>query len=121
MVRVGEYEIHYNAIETLSPEVAQANSIQRSIGHGLVNVSVRERLADGTTRPVNASVENYVSDLTDTREPLSFRTVRGDATYHLATFTLRHDEPMRFHRDVRYDRNENSEPVSFIQRFYIER
>ena len=37
MVRVGEYEIHYNAIETrfLTPEVAQANSIQRSIGHGL--------------------------------------------------------------------------------------
>ncbi|GED46122.1 hypothetical protein HME01_19740 [Vreelandella aquamarina] len=124
MVRVGEYEIHYNAIETrfLTSEVAQANSIQRSIGHGLVNVSVRERQPDGTTRPVNASVEGYVSDLTDTREPLSFRTVHdGDATYHLATFTLRQDEPMRFNLDVRYDRNENPEPVSFIQRFYIER
>ena len=124
MVEVGDYEIHYNASETrfLTPEVAQANYLQRSIGHGLVNISVRERQPDGSTLPVNASVQGHVSGLTDTREPLSFRTVHdGDATYHLATFTLRHDEPMRFNLEVRYDRNANPEPVSFIKRFYIER
>ncbi|ASK20735.1 MAG: DUF4426 domain-containing protein [Vreelandella alkaliphila] len=124
LVRIGDYEIHYSAVATsfLTPEVAQAHGIQRSAGLGLVNVSVRERQEDGSTRAVNASVQGHVTGLTDAQESLSFRTVHdGDATYHLATFALRHDEPTRFNLDVRYDRNASPERVSFIQRFYIER
>ncbi|MGM0833859.1 DUF4426 domain-containing protein [Halomonas qinghailakensis] len=124
LTRIGDYEIHYSAVATsfLTPEVAQAHGIQRSAGHGLVNVSVRERQEDGGTRAVNASVQGHVTGLADAQESLSFRTVHdGDATYHLATFALRHDEPMRFNLDVRYDRNASPERVSFIQRFYIER
>ncbi|MCC5904292.1 MAG: DUF4426 domain-containing protein [Halomonas sp.] len=123
-VQVGDYDIHYSAVSTsfLTPEVAQAHNIQRSANRGLVNVSVRERLEDGSTRPVSAGIQGYVSGLTGTQEPLSFRTVHdGDATYHLAPFTMRHDEAMRFELDVRYDRNESPASVNFIQRFYIER
>ena len=122
--RVGDYDIHYSAINSsfLTPEVAQANNIQRSANRGLVNVSVRERQEDGSTLPVNASVQGHVSGLTGAQEPLNFRTVHeGDATYHLAPFTLRDDEAMRFELSVRYDRNAAPEPVSFIQRFYIDR
>ncbi|MFC7368293.1 DUF4426 domain-containing protein [Vreelandella zhaodongensis] len=122
-VRVDNYEIHYSAVSTgfLTPEVAQAHNIQRSANRGLVNVSVRERMEDDSTRPVNAGIQGYVSGLTGTQEPLAFRTVHdGDATYHLAPFTLRHDEAMRFELDVRYDRNEAPESVNFMQRFYIE-
>lgn len=122
--RVGDYDIHYSAVNSsfLTPEVAQANSIQRSANRGLVNVSVRERQEDGSTRPVNASVQGHVSGLTGVQESLSFRTVHdGDATYHLAPFTLRDDEAMRFELSVRYDRNAAPEPVNFIQRFYIDR
>lgn len=123
-VQVGDYEIHYSAVSTsfLTPEVAEAHNIQRSANRGLVNVSVRERRDDGSTRPVSAGIQGYVSGLTGTQEPLSFRTVHdGDSTYHLAPFTMRHDEAMRFELDVRYDRNESPESVNFIQRFYIER
>ncbi len=106
----------------LTPEVAQANNLQRSANRGLVNVSVRERQEDGSTRPVNASVQGHVSGLTGAQESLSFRTVHdGDATYHLAPFTLLDDENMRFELSVRYDRNAAPEPVNFIQRFYIDR
>ncbi|GEN27725.1 hypothetical protein HVA01_13710 [Halovibrio variabilis] len=122
--RVGDYEIHYSAVNSsfLTPEVAQANNLQRSANRGLVNVSVRERQEDGSTRPVNASVQGHVSGLTGAQESLSFRTVHdGDATYHLAPFTLRDDEAMRFELSVRYDRNAAPEPVNFIQRFYIDR
>ncbi len=122
-VRVGNYDIHYNAISTvfLTPEVAQAHNVQRSANRGLVNISVRERLDDGSTRPVSASIQGHVSGLTGSQEPLSFRTVHdGDATYYLAPFTMRHDQAMRFELDVRYDRNEAPEPVNFMQRFYIE-
>lgn len=123
-VQMGNYDIHYSAISTrfLTPDVAQAHNIQRSANQGLVNVSVRERMEDGSTRPVSAGVQGYVSGLTGTQEPLSFRTIHdGDATYHLAPFTLRHDEALRFGLDVRYDRNEAPETINFIQRFYIER
>lgn len=123
-VSVGDYEIHYSAVNSsfLTPEVAQANNLQRSANRGLVNVSVRERQEDGTTRPVNASVQGHVSGLTGVQESLSFRTVHdGDATYHLAPFTMREDESMRFELSVRYDRNAAPEPVNFIQRFYIDR
>lgn len=122
--QIGDYEIHYSAVNSsfLTPEVAQANNIQRSVSRGLVNVSVRERQEDGSTRPVNASVQGHVSGLTGTQESLSFRTVHdGDATYHLAPFTMREDESMRFELNVRYDRNAAPAPVNFIQRFYIDR
>lgn len=122
--RVGDYEIHYSAVNSsfLTPEVAQANNLQRSVNRGLVNVSVRERQEDGSTRAVNASVQGHVSGLTGVQESLSFRTVHdGDATYHLAPFTMREDESMRFELSVRYDRNAAPEPVNFIQRFYIDR
>ena len=122
--QIGDYEIHYSAVNSsfLTPEVAQANNIQRSVSRGLVNVSVRERQEDGSTRPVNASVQGHVSGLTGTQESLSFRTVHdGDATYHLAPFTMREDESMRFELSVRHDRNAAPAPVNFIQRFYIDR
>lgn len=122
--RVGDYEIHYSAVNSsfLTPEVAQAHNLQRSANRGLVNVSVRERQGDGSTLPVNASVQGHVSGLTGAQQSLSFRTVHdGDATYHLAPFTMREDENMRFELSVRYDRNAAPEPVNFIQRFYIDR
>ena len=122
--QVGDYQIHYSAISTdfLTPEVALAYDIQRSVALGLINVSVREEQEDGSTIPVNASIEGSVGDLSGSSEPLRFRTVHEDnATYHLATFSLRHDDPMRFNLNVRYDRNAAPEPVSFVQRFYIDR
>ncbi|XKH59842.1 DUF4426 domain-containing protein [Halomonas sediminis] len=122
--QVGDYEIHYSAVNTsfLTPEVAQANNIQRSQGIALLNVSVLETQPDGSSRPVSASVQGSVSGLTDTPRNLAFRTVHdGDSTYQLATFRIQEDEPMRFDLDVRYDRNQAPAEVSFIQRFYLNR
>jgi len=122
--RFGRYQIHYNAVNTsfLTPEVAAANGIQRSRVQALLNVSVREEQEDGTTRPVQASVEGRVGNLAGQSQPLTFRTLREDgAVYHLATFRIQEDEPMRFDLSVRYDRNAPPGEVSFIQRFYIDR
>ncbi|WP_192035898.1 DUF4426 domain-containing protein [Halomonas sp. YLGW01] len=122
--RIGRYQIHYNAVSTsfLTPEVAAANDIQRSRVQALLNVSVREERDDGTTRPVSASVDGTVGNLAGQSQPLAFRTVHEDnAIYHLATFRIQEDEPMRFDLRVRYDRNAPPAEVSFIQRFYIDR
>mgnify|MGYP000016931512 CR=1 FL=1 len=123
--QVGDYQIHYSAISTdfLTPEVAQAYGIQRSVGLGLVNVSVLEEQEDGSTVPVSANIDGSVGELSGSdEETMRFRTVReNDTINQISTFTLRHDEPMRFALDVRYDRNAEPETISFVERFYIER
>jgi hypothetical protein len=120
----GAYEIHYSAVSTrfLTPEVARSYGLQRSAGLGLINVSVRERQDDGTTRATNAGVKGSVGLLDDTPKALNFRTVRDNgAVYQLATFRLQYDAPLHFALKVRTDRNAEPERVDFIQRFYLER
>lgn len=123
--QAGDYQIHYSAISTdfLTPEVAKAYGIQRSRRLGLVNVSVLQEQEDGSTIPVSASIDGSVGELSgNSEESLRFKTVRKDnRIYQMSTFTLRHDEPMRFDLDVRYDRNAEPESVNFVERFYIER
>ncbi|GAB2790146.1 DUF4426 domain-containing protein [Halomonas shantousis] len=121
MERVGDYEIHYSAINTafLTPEVADAYDITRSQVQALLNVSVLKRQPDGSTRAVNAMVNGNVGNLAGQTSPLAFRTVReGDAIYQLATFRIIEGEPMRFSLMVTYDPDQPPAEVAFIQRFY---
>ncbi|PAU77625.1 DUF4426 domain-containing protein [Halomonas salipaludis] len=123
--QVGDYQIHYSAVNTsfLSDEIAEEYGIQRSRAHALLNVSVVEEQDDGTTRPVNAGVSGSAGPLSGGQSALAFRNVRGagDTRAQIATFRIHDDEPMRFDLDVTYDRNREPARVSFIQRFYIER
>ncbi|GGX85461.1 hypothetical protein GCM10007160_11090 [Litchfieldella qijiaojingensis] len=122
--QVGNYQIHYSAVNTsfLPADVAAAYDIQRSQIQALLNISVREELEDGSTRPVNATVNGNVGNLAGQLQSLSFRTVRDDdAIYHLATFRIQEDEPMRFNLNVTYDRNQEPASINFVQRFYIDR
>lgn len=122
--QVGDYQIHYNALNTsfLNPEVATATGIQRSQVTGMVNVSVLEAQDDGSTRAINARVDGKVSGLTGQALPLDFRTVRdGESIYHIATFRIHEGEAMRFALEVSPDRNAAPVEVDFIQRFYIDR
>lgn len=121
--RVGNYQIHYSAVETsfLTPEVAAAYDIQRSKLMALLSVSVLEEQPDGTTQAVQAIVDGRVGNLVGQSQPLSFRTIReGDAIYQIALFRIQHNEPMRFTLNVRYDRNAEPAEVAFMQRFFID-
>ncbi|MDT8878909.1 DUF4426 domain-containing protein [Halomonas saccharevitans] len=123
--QVGDYQIHYSAVNTsfLPEAVAREHGIQRSQAMALLNVSVMERLEDGSTRPVIASVEGRSGTLDGSEgRPLAFRSLRiNDTPSQVAVFRIREDEPMRFDLRVRYDRNAEPAEVSFIQRFYIDR
>jgi hypothetical protein len=123
--RIGDYQIHYSAVNTsfLPLEVAEEHDIQRSQGTALLNVSVLEEQADGSTRPVIATVDGRVGRLGEGNDkPLAFRSLRiGETPSQVAVFGIHEDEPMRFDLDVRYDRNAAPAQVSFIQRFYIDR
>lgn len=121
--RVGNYRIHYSAVNTsfLTPEVAAAYNIQRSKVMALLSVSVLEDQPDGPARPVQASVEGKIGNLAGQSQPLSFRTVQEDgAIYQLAVFRIQEDEPMRFNLEVGYDRNEEPAEIAFMQRFFVE-
>ncbi|TDO15409.1 MULTISPECIES: DUF4426 domain-containing protein [Halomonas] len=123
--QVGDYQIHYSAVNTsfLPKAVAREHGIQRSQVMALLNVSVLKELEDGSTRPVTASVEGRIAGLEgDDPTPLSFRSLRiDDIPSQVAVFRIHEDEPMRFDLRVRYDRNAEPAEVSFIQRFYIDR
>ncbi|MBE0488230.1 MAG: DUF4426 domain-containing protein [Halomonas sp.] len=124
--QVGNYQIHYSAVNTsfLPEAVAREHGIQRSTTMALLNVSVLEEREDGTTRALPTTVNGTVGGLGsgDTRTPLSFRTLRsGDVPSQVAVFRIHDDEAMRFDLEVLHDRNAEPARVSFIQRFYIDR
>lgn len=123
--RIGDYQIHYSAVNTsfLPREVAREHDIQRSRVTALLNVSVLEEQADGSTRPVTATVDGRVGILGGSEDkPLAFRSLRiGETPSQVAVFRIHEDEPMRFDLEVRYDRNAAPAQVSFLQRFYIDR
>lgn len=121
--RVGDYQIHYSAVNTsfLTPDVAAAYDIERSKRMALLNISVLEQRADGSTHPIPATIDGRVGNLAGQSSPLSFRTVREDgALYQLAVFPIQRGEPMRFNLNVYYDRNSPPAEVAFVQRFFLE-
>ena len=121
--QIGDYQIHYSAVSTdfLPQAVTEAHGIQRSPALALLNVSVLEE-TEGELHPTNASVNGTVGEPQGAEKaPLQFRSLReGGLQSHVAVFRIRHDEPMHFVLEVRYDRNEEPAEVSFIQRFHIE-
>lgn len=123
--QIGPYQIHYSAVSTsfLPEAVAREHRIQRSPHMALLNVSVIETRADGSTRAVPAGVDGSVGGLSGAeRTPLSFRTLRqGETLSQIALFRIHEGEPMRFDLAVRYDRNAEPARIGFIQRFYLDR
>ncbi|MCV6611851.1 MAG: DUF4426 domain-containing protein, partial [Amphritea sp.] len=89
MVSHGDYMIHYNAFNSsfLQPEVASSYGIQRSKTKGLLNVSVLQKQADGSTKPVSAVIEGEVANLIAQKQTLSFSKVEEtNALYYIGDF-----------------------------------
>lgn len=125
MERVGEYEIYYDVLPTsfLNPQVAQGYGIVRSKGQGMVRVTVLHRLADGTSKQVNARVSGHAGNLAGQLNGLSFHTHQvgqNQGIFNLATFRFAHDDPMRFNLRVTYDSKKPAYELSFIRRLYMD-
>ncbi|WP_148252558.1 DUF4426 domain-containing protein [Aidingimonas lacisalsi] len=122
--RVGDYQIHYSAVNTsfLSPDIASMHDIQRSKVLAMLNVSFLRDAGKGESEHVDAMVDGRIGGPSGQSEELAFRHVRdGEAHYQIATFRIREDAPMHFELDVTYSPDEPPETVSFAQRFYIDR
>lgn len=92
--RFGDFELHYNAIPTvtLEPDIARQYDIQRSQRQGLLTVSL---LRDG--EPVAASVNARSQNLAGQIQAITMREVsEGDAVYYIGTFSATQEEELEF-------------------------
>lgn len=123
MVSHGDYMIHYNAFNSsfLQPEVASAYGIQRSKTKGLLNVSVLQKQADGSTKPVSAVIEGEVANLIAQKQTLSFSKVEEtNALYYIGDFGFTDDQVLRFTLKVQPNPNQPAYDINFEQRFYVD-
>lgn len=123
MVSHGDYMIHYNAFNSsfIQPDVAQSYGIKRSKTKGLLNVSVLQKQADGTTKPVSAIVKGEVVNLISQKQELKFQKIdETNALYYIGDFSFTDDQVLRFSLQVQPDPNQPAYSIDFEQRFYID-
>ena len=85
----GPYELHYSVVNTtfLAPEVASTYGIVRATDRAILNLAVREHLADGSTVGRTLQLQGRTWDLIQKGHDLEFTEVReGEAIYYLADF-----------------------------------
>ncbi|MCC5810106.1 MAG: DUF4426 domain-containing protein [Ectothiorhodospiraceae bacterium] len=116
--RYDGYEIHYNVMPTsrLQPEVARSYGITRSRVQGLLLVSV---VKDGV--PVPAEVRGSARTDSGQMRDIRFQRIEeGQAIYHLGTYRVTDQEVLRFDLQVRPEMGQQSYPIQFRERFFME-
>jgi hypothetical protein len=121
--RFGAFELHYSVLNStfISPEVAAQYNITRGDNRGLINVALREHLADGSAvnRVMDLRGESW--DLTGRRVPFAFTEVReGAAVYYIAEFKFLNREWRHFALDFRAENGERRHQVKFKRQMYRE-
>lgn len=104
---VGDYEFHYSVFNSMfvQPEVAKHYGIVRARDNAVLNVAVRKKLADGSTKAQRAMVSGSSSDLVR-RYDLKFKEVEEqDAIYYLAQFRHGKKETRDFRLQIQPDPN----------------
>jgi hypothetical protein len=100
----GDHRVLYSVFPStfLSPEVAQANNLQRSRGIGVVSISIMEETGENTMQPLSGQVEGQVSNDIQQIRQLGFRRIsEGDAVYFIAQYQYSSGELMTFNITAR--------------------
>ena len=117
--QVGDYEVHYIVIPTLSlrAEIADRYGVTRSDAQALLNISV---LHNGT-KPVSAAVAGTAANLLGQLQSLQFQEVReGTAIYYLALVRHSDEEMFRFAIDLALPDGQTGR-LEWAQRLFRER
>lgn len=94
-----QYELHYSVVNTtfLAPEVAATYGITRGKQRAILNLAVREHLAEGGTAARAMHLKGRTWDLLQRTQELAFQEVReGDAIYSIAEFGILGEEWLHF-------------------------
>lgn len=123
-VDVGEYVIHYNALNTdnLLPQVAQSYGITRSPNRVLLNITVLKKVMGTTGKPVSADITATATNLNNQLYTIDMREVDdGGALYHLGTLTVNHGDTLTFHITAVPEGSETPYKLKFQKQFYVAR
>ncbi|GAB3283136.1 DUF4426 domain-containing protein [Parahaliea aestuarii] len=119
--RFGPYELHHSVVNTtfLSPEVAAEYNIVRGKKRGIVNLAIREHLADGTAVNRAALLKGRSWDLIQ-GQALEFQEIReGQAVYYIAPFKFINREWRHFEVHFRPEGAEQTYTFKFKHQLYV--
>lgn len=112
----GEHKVHWSVFPStfLSPEVAEANKLQRSRGIGIVNIAIMTNGEHGQITPVSGQVEGQVSNDIQQVNFLAFRRIQeGEAVYFIAQYQYQSGDLMTFNITARPSGSSEDLPVRF--------
>lgn len=116
----GPFELHYSVVNTtfLDPTVAATYGITRGEKRAILNLAVREKLADGTAAR-SMVLQGRTSDLMQ-QQALEFREIReGEAIYYIAEFSFINEEWRFFEIEFRPEGATQSYTFKFKHQLYI--
>ncbi|NWN92838.1 DUF4426 domain-containing protein [Marinobacter adhaerens] len=117
----GDYLVHWSVFPStfLTPEIAEANNLQRSKGIGIVNISIMEEGENGFIKPVSGQVEGKVSNDIQQVNFLAFRRIQeGDSVYFIAQYQYSSGELMTFNVTARPTGHSQDLSVRFAHTLY---
>lgn len=94
-----QYELHYSVVNTtfLAPKVAATYGITRGDDRAILNLAVREHLAEGATMARSMALKGRTWNLLQQTQVLDFLEVReGPAIYSIAEFKFLSEEWRHF-------------------------
>jgi len=120
----GNYMIHVNALTTdqLPTEVARGYKISRSKNRALLNVSVREKQANGET-PITASVVVIAKNLSSQQKNVKLREIKDTdpvAIYYIGELPVSNEETITFELDVTPAGASEPLLLSYKQQFFTQ-
>lgn len=116
----GPFELHYSVVNTtfLEPAVAATYGITRGKKRALLNLAVREKLADGTAAR-SMLLQGRTWDLIQ-NQPLQFREIReGPAIYYIAEFKFINEEWRFFEVDFRPEGADQTYTYKFKHQVFV--
>jgi hypothetical protein len=117
----GPYELHYSVVNTtfLAPEIAAAYNITRSEKRAILNLAVREKLAEGSA-PRAMMLKGRTWDLIQ-NQSLEFKEIReGEAVYYIAEFAFINEEWRFFEMDFRPTGAQETYTFKFKHQLYTD-
>ncbi|WP_295389145.1 DUF4426 domain-containing protein [uncultured Thiodictyon sp.] len=121
--RVGEFTIYHSAFtaDTLTPEIAAANGIQRGKGFGVLNVSVIKQQAGTTGTSVKALVDvDLVKDKVRTGQVVMHEVATQGAVSYLGQFPIANGQELNFEIRVRPAGTPETTTIHLRQEFFTE-
>lgn len=117
----GPYELHYSVVNTtfLEPKIAATYGITRGEKRAILNLAVREKLADGSAARAMV-LQGKTWDLIQ-NQTLDFREIReGEAIYYIAEFPFINEEWRFFEIDFRPAGAQQTYTFKFKHQLYVD-